>query len=88
MAQHIQRPLYCETMGREGPVITFIHPNPMDQSCWLFQMAHMSTWYRCISIDMQIAYPAGCGPRLSAGATLAFRPRCMIEFLTNHGLFP
>ena len=52
MAQNIQGPLYYERMGRTGPVIAFIHPNPMDQSCWIFQMAHLSTWYRCISIDI------------------------------------
>src|SRR2546428_2118128 len=52
MAQHIHGPLYYERMGRTGPVIAFIHPNPMDQSCWIFQMAHLSTWYRCIAIDI------------------------------------
>ena len=52
MAKHIHGPLYYERMGRTGPVIAFIHPNPMDQSCWIFQMAHLSTWYRCIAIDI------------------------------------
>ena len=41
MAQHIHGPLYYERMGRTGPVIAFVHPNPMDQSCWIFQMAHL-----------------------------------------------
>jgi pimeloyl-ACP methyl ester carboxylesterase len=52
MAQHIEGPLYYERMGRSGPVIAFVHPNPMNQSCWIFQMAHLSTWYRCIAIDI------------------------------------
>jgi pimeloyl-ACP methyl ester carboxylesterase len=52
MAKHIHGPLYYERMGRTGPVIAFVHPNPMDQSCWIFQMAHLSTWYRCIAIDI------------------------------------
>src|SRR3546814_5530323 len=39
---HIDGPLYYETMGGSGPVMAFIHPNPMDQSCWLYQMAHLS----------------------------------------------
>src|SRR3546814_11817825 len=30
---HIDGPLYYETMGGSGPVMAFIHPNPMDQSC-------------------------------------------------------
>lgn len=52
MAEHIQGPLYYECMGRSGPVMVFIHPNPLDQSCWLFQMAHFSTWFRCVAIDI------------------------------------
>ena len=52
MARHIDGPLYYERMGRSGPIMAFLHPNPMDQSCWLYQMAHLSTWYRCIAIDL------------------------------------
>lgn len=52
MAAHIDGPLYFERMGRKGPAMAFIHPNPMDQSCWIFQMAHLSTWFRCIAIDL------------------------------------
>ena len=39
MAEHIDGPLYYEAMGKSGPVMAFVHPNPMDQSCWIFQMA-------------------------------------------------
>ena len=52
MAEHIEGPLYYERMGRSGPVMAFVHPNPMDQSCWIYQMAHLSTWFRCIGIDI------------------------------------
>ena len=52
MARHIDGPLYYERTGRTGPVMAFVHPNPMDQSCWIYQMAHLSTWYRCIAIDL------------------------------------
>ena len=52
MAEHIKGPLYFERMGRKGPVIAFVHPNPMDQSCWLYQMGHFSSWYRCVGIDI------------------------------------
>jgi pimeloyl-ACP methyl ester carboxylesterase len=68
MAQHIEGPLYYERMGRSGPVIAFVHPNPMDQSCWIFQMAHLSTWYRCIAIDIT-GY--GRSPKASDGLTMA-----------------
>ena len=67
MAQHIDGPLYYERMGRTGPVVAFVHPNPMDQSCWIFQMAHLSTWYRCIAIDIP-GY--GRSPKASAGLTM------------------
>ncbi len=67
MAQHIEGPLYYERLGRSGPVMAFIHPNPMDQSCWLFQMAHFSTWYRCIAIDIP-GY--GRSPKATDGLTM------------------
>jgi pimeloyl-ACP methyl ester carboxylesterase len=68
MAQHINGPLYYERMGRTGPAMAFIHPNPMDQSCWMFQMAHLSTWFRCIAIDIP-GY--GRSPKAAAGLTMA-----------------
>ena len=67
MAEHIDGPLYYERMGRTGPVMAFVHPNPMDQSCWLYQMTHFSTWYRCIAIDIP-GY--GRSPTATEGLTL------------------
>ena len=67
MAQHVLGPLYYERMGRSGPVMAFIHPNPMDQSCWIFQLAHFSTWFRCIAIDIP-GY--GRSPKAAAGLTM------------------
>src|SRR6516225_5233486 len=67
MAEHIDGPLYYETMGKSGPGMAFVHPNPMDQSCWIFQMAQMSTWYRCIAIDLP-GY--GKSPKARAGLTM------------------
>jgi pimeloyl-ACP methyl ester carboxylesterase len=67
MAEHINGPLYYEVMGRSGPVIGFVHPNPMDQSCWIYQMAHMSTWYRCVAIDIP-GY--GRSPKADPGLTV------------------
>jgi pimeloyl-ACP methyl ester carboxylesterase len=67
VAPHIKGPLYYERMGRTGPVIAFVHPNPMDQSCWIFQMAHLSTWYRCIAIDIP-GY--GRSPKAEPGLTM------------------
>lgn len=68
MARSVQGPLYYERMGRGGTVIAFLHPNPMDQSCWLYQLAHFSTWYRCIAIDLP-GY--GRSPHADRGLTLS-----------------
>jgi 3-oxoadipate enol-lactonase len=67
VADHIEGPLYYERLGRSGPVMAFVHPNPMDQSCWIFQMAHLSTWYRCIGIDIP-GY--GRSPKAKPGLTM------------------
>jgi len=67
MAEHIDGPLYYEQLGRTGPVMAFVHPNPMDQSCWIYQMAHLSTWFRCIGIDIP-GY--GRSPKARAGLTM------------------
>lgn len=67
MANHIDGPLYYERMGRTGPVMAFVHPNPMDQSCWIYQLAHMSTWFRCIAIDIP-GY--GRSPKARKGLTM------------------
>ena len=67
MVEHIDGPLYYERMGRTGPIMAFVHPNPMDQSCWMFQMAHMSTWFRCMAIDIP-GY--GRSPKAQRGLTM------------------
>src|SRR5579862_3243415 len=52
MADHINGPLHWEQLGKQGTPIAFVHPNPMDHTCWIYQMAHLSTWFRCIGIDL------------------------------------
>jgi len=52
MAEHINGPLNWEKLGKTGRPMVFVHPNPYDHSCWLYQMAHFSTWFRCIGIDL------------------------------------
>ena len=47
--------------------MAFVNPNPMDQSCWIFQMAHLSTWFRRISIDIP-GY--GRSPKARDGLTM------------------
>jgi 3-oxoadipate enol-lactonase len=52
VSEHIKGPLHWEQLGKTGTPIAFVHPNPMDHTCWLYQMAHLSTWFRCIGIDL------------------------------------
>lgn len=67
MAEHIEGPLNWERLGKEGRPLVFVHPNPMDYSCWVYQMAHLSTWFRCIGIDLP-GY--GRSPRAQPGLTM------------------
>ena len=68
MAAHVNGPLHWEQLGKTGRPIAFVHPNPMDHSCWLYQMDHLSTWFRCIGIDLP-GY--GRSPTAQPGLTMA-----------------
>lgn len=35
-----------------GPVFLLLHPNPLDSWAWGYQMAHFSSWYRTVAIDL------------------------------------
>lgn len=83
MAEHILGPLYYERMGRKGPAMVFVHPNPMDQSCWIFQMAHLSTWYRCMAIDIP-GY--GRSPKAEPGLTMEDMAQACWEAVDEAGL--
>lgn len=67
MADHINGRLYWEQLGKQGTPIAFVHPNPMDHTCWVYQMAHLSTWFRCIGIDLP-GY--GRSPTAQVGLTM------------------
>lgn len=32
--------------------MVFLPPNPLDSSSWLFQVAHFSSWFRTLSVDL------------------------------------
>ena len=65
---HIRGSLHAIATGPVGaPRMVFIHPNPMDSSTWLYQLAHFSTWYRCIAVDLP-GY--GRSPKAVAGVTM------------------
>jgi 3-oxoadipate enol-lactonase len=44
--------IYYEVAG-EGPAMVLLHAIPFDNTLWLYQMAHFSTWFRVIAIDLR-----------------------------------
>lgn len=45
--------LHTEHTGAFGaPPMILVHPNPMDTTGWMFQMAPLSTWFRCVAVDL------------------------------------
>ncbi|MGH9086893.1 MAG: alpha/beta fold hydrolase [Acidimicrobiales bacterium] len=60
--------MHAEALGdRDAPPMVFVHPNPMDNSGWLYQMAHFSRWYRCVAVDLP-GY--GRSPRAQPGLAM------------------
>jgi 3-oxoadipate enol-lactonase len=67
VVEHIDGPLYVERAGRDGPPMILIHSLPNDHSVWLYQIAHFSTWYRVVAVDLP---GLGRSPRAQAGLTM------------------
>jgi 3-oxoadipate enol-lactonase len=68
MAANIDAALYREVTGPAGaPLMVFVHPNPMDNAAWMYQLAHFSTWYRCVAVDLP-GY--GRSPKARPGVSL------------------
>ena len=67
MAAHIDGRLHWERQGPAGPPLVLVHCNPMDLDCWLYQTAHLSTWFRTIAVDLP-GY--GRSPAATAGLTM------------------
>ena len=80
MAEHINGPLNWAEWGKRGRPMVFVHPNPFDHTCWLYQMAHLQTWFRCISIDLP-GY--GRSPTASVGLTMPDVARACWEAVDN-----
>jgi pimeloyl-ACP methyl ester carboxylesterase len=60
-------PLHAETVGLStNPGMVFLHPNPMDWTAWLYQLAHFSTWFHCVAIDLPgYGRSGGCASTIS-----------------------
>lgn len=59
--------LNVERLGHQGPPMVFLHPNPADLSIWVYQMAHFSSWFQTVGIDLP-GY--GRSPRAETGLTM------------------
>jgi len=44
--------IHYEIAG-EGPAMVLIHAIPFDHTLWLYQIAHFSTWFRVIAVDLR-----------------------------------
>ncbi|MGH7835192.1 MAG: alpha/beta fold hydrolase [Candidatus Binatia bacterium] len=44
--------IYYEASG-EGMPFVMVHANPFDHNLWMYQVAHFSTCFRCIAIDIR-----------------------------------
>ncbi|MGE5538231.1 MAG: alpha/beta fold hydrolase [Gemmatimonas sp.] len=44
--------IHYECAG-DGPPMVLIHANPFDHGLWLYQVAHFSTWFRVIAVDIR-----------------------------------
>lgn len=45
--------LYADVTGDPAarPMV-FLHPNPLDRTCWMYQMAQFSQRFRCVTVDL------------------------------------
>jgi pimeloyl-ACP methyl ester carboxylesterase len=68
MASHITGALYAERAGRDGTPVLLIHALPNDHSMFLYQIAHFSTWYRVVAVDLP---GLGRSPRAEPGLTMS-----------------
>lgn len=44
--------IWYEVAG-QGPPFVFVHANPFDHNLWLYQVAHFSTRFRTIAVDLR-----------------------------------
>jgi pimeloyl-ACP methyl ester carboxylesterase len=95
--EHIDGRLYWEKAGRSGRPIVFVHPNPMDRRCWLYQIAHFSQLFQTISVDLPgYGFSPAAGPGLTmvelaaacwnAVAEVTIEPSILVGLSTGSGV--
>lgn len=44
--------IWYEVSG-DGPAMVLIHANPFDHNLWMYQIAHFSTWFKVVGVDIR-----------------------------------
>ncbi|HTK14053.1 MAG TPA: alpha/beta hydrolase [Xanthobacteraceae bacterium] len=44
--------IWYEVAG-DGPALVLVHANPFDNTLWMYQTAHYSTWFKVVTIDIR-----------------------------------
>jgi 3-oxoadipate enol-lactonase len=44
--------IWYEVAG-DGPPLLLVHANPFDHNLWMYQIAHFSTWFKVVGIDIR-----------------------------------
>jgi 3-oxoadipate enol-lactonase len=62
--------IHYEVAGA-GPPMVLIHANPFDHNLWMYQIAHFSTWFKVIAVDIR-----GYGRSEKVTAPYALKDMC------------
>jgi pimeloyl-ACP methyl ester carboxylesterase len=62
--------IWYEVAG-DGPPMVLVHANPFDNTLWMYQIPHFSTWFRVISIDIR-----GYGRSVKATTPFTLKDMC------------
>src|SRR5678816_3161151 len=62
--------IWFEVKG-DGPALVLIHANPFDHDLWLYQSAHLSTWFKIVAVDIR-----GYGRSAKMAAPFSLKDMC------------
>jgi pimeloyl-ACP methyl ester carboxylesterase len=74
--------IWYEVAG-DGPALVLVHANPFDHNLWMYQIAHFSTWFTVVSIDIR-GY--GRSAKTTTAYTLADQSNDVIGVMKDLGL--
>src|SRR6185295_8461533 len=74
--------IYYEVSG-EGFPFVMIHANPFDHNLWMYQIAHFSTWFTVVGVDIR-GY--GRSVKMTTGYTLADQSADVLGVMKDLGI--